>query len=436
MKKIFLFITFLVSIGIIFYFWFLRSGSLLNTGQTGLFIALGRLAGLLAVYFVLWQLILVGRVKFLEKIFGLDKLFIVHHFNGLLAWILICLHPIFIIIGYKMANDNSLWSQILEFLFNWDELLTAFLAIMIFIVVIGVSTTIIKKRMKYETWYVIHILVYLAIILAFSHQLEYGYTLQNKIFFVYWYLLYWAAFGLLVFYRFVKPVKLFLKHRFYVSKIEQECENVLSVYISGNRLAEFNFLGGQFAIFRFLDSKLALEGHPFSFSQAKNGDDIRISIKSLGDFTSSLSSKLKVGTKVVIDGPHGIFTNKRTANNKIALLAGGVGITPIRAIAESAQDKDTIILYSAVCVNDFIFKKEFDSFKSASTTHFVNGQAKDWNGEKGRIDEEKIKRLVPDYLERSFYVCGPPLFLKNIIKTLKDLGVPKKNIYFEKFSLS
>ncbi|MFA6514173.1 MAG: ferredoxin reductase family protein [Patescibacteria group bacterium] len=435
MKKVLFLGLFIVNLIIILYFWFDRSGSLLSFGQTGLIIALGRIFGLLAVYLVLWQLVLIGRIKFIEKVFGHDKLAIVHHINGLISWIFIFLHPLFIILGYKLANEVSFWQQTNEFLFHWEGMLGAILAVIIFMVVIVTSVIAIKKKLRYETWYFIHLFTYLAIILAFNHQLEFGNTLQNQVFYIYWQVLYWVVIGLFIYFKFFVPGRLFFKHQFYISKIEKENESVVSIYISGNQMESFNFLAGQFATFRFLDGRIALEAHPFSFSQAKNNRDIRISIKGLGDFTSVTLNKLKIGTKVFIDGPHGIFTSSRTNNKKIALIAGGVGITPMVSIAESAQEKDIVILYSVALKKDFIFNNSLAALKNVSALHLIASQDNSWDGEKGRLDKEKIKRLVPDYLERSFYLCGPAMFMKNIIKLLIILGVNKKNIYFEKFSL-
>jgi predicted ferric reductase len=436
MKKILVLGAFILNIAIIFYFWFDRSGTLLTSGQAGLMIALGRISGLLAVYLILWQLVLIGRVKFLEKMFGLDKLAFVHHINGLLAWIFILLHPIFLVVGYKLANEVTASSQMLDFLLNWEGMFAAILSVVIFVIVIVVSLAAIKKMFRYETWYFIHLATYLAIILAFSHQLEHGNTLQNFIFIGYWYLIYWVAIGLLVYFKFLVPIRLFFKHKFYVSKIVQENSNVVSVYITGDKMEDYNFLGGQFAMFRFLDGRLALESHPFSFSQSKNNQELRITVKNLGDFTATIANKIKIGTKVFIDGPHGIFTTARTENKKIALIAGGVGITPVRALVENTTEKDSVVLYSCVLEQDFIFIDEFKKLNNKISLHLIASQDTSWAGECGRLDEEKLIRLIPDYLDRSFYICGPPLFMKNAIQILHKLHVKKKNIYFEKFSLS
>jgi len=437
MKKVFFLFIFLINLLIIFYFWYLRSGLLLTYNQAGLFIALGRIAGLLAVYFVLWQLVLIGRIKFLEQIFGLDRLAIVHHFNGLLAWAFIFLHPIFLIIGYGRANNLGFFSQIFDFLFRWDDLFLAFLSAGVFLIIIILSMATIRRRLKYEIWYFIHLFTYLAIIWAFGHQLELGYDLQNIIFAGYWSALYFVVVALLVYYRFLTPLYLFYYHRFYVDRIESENDQVVSIYIKGRNLNKFNFRAGQFAIFRFLSGELALQAHPFSFSVAPNGEYLRISVKNLGDFTASLKNNLRVNSLVIIDGPHGIFTTQRSKNNKLTLIAGGIGITPLRAIIEKEPTKDLTLFYSGSKEADLIFRSEIDALQNDKlrVNYIVNG-GDNWSGEKGHLDEEKLKRLLPDYLKQDFYLCGPPIMIKNIRRIFKKIGVRKNKIYFEKFSLN
>jgi len=437
MKKLLLILIFFLNLGIIFYFWFIKSGDLLFLGPAGLFISLGRITGLLAVYLVLWQLVLIGRVKFLEKVFGLDRLAIVHHFNGLLSWLFIILHPIFLIIGYGKSGQRGFWEQTGEFLWRGDDLLTAFLSLVIFIGVIFVSVAAIKKRLKYEAWYFIHLLTYLGIIWAFGHQLELGNDLRNIYFAVYWYLLYIGAVGLLVYFRFLKPAYLFYSHRFYVERVVRENDQVVSLYIGGRDIQKFNYQSGQFAIFRFLDKKLFLEAHPFSFSSLPGDNYFRITIKNLGDFTATLAGRLQPRTPVLIDGPHGVFTTKRTVNQKLALIAGGIGITPIYAIFAGNSTSDQVLFYTEQTVDKLIFRKELEILQGTKRKiHYILSQANVNNSETGRLDEEKIKRSLPDYLERDFFICGPPLMIKAIRQTLINLGIRQRRIYFEKFSLS
>jgi len=436
MKKFLFILIFFLNLGIIFYFWALKSGALLSFGTAGLFISLGRITGLLAVYLVLWQLVLIGRVKFLEQVFGLDRLAIIHHFNGLLAWLFIFLHPIFLIIGYGQSNQLSFFGQIFNFLWSGDELLNAFLSLLIFIIVIVISAAAIKKRIKYESWYLVHLFTYLGIIWAFGHQLELGNDLRNTLFAAYWYLLYIVAVGLLVYFRFLKPAASFYRHRFQVERVVRENDQVVSVYIKGRDLPSFKYRSGQFAIFRFLGKGLFWQAHPFSFSSQPGQDYLRITIKNLGDFTGGLADRLRPGMPVLLDGPHGIFTVQRTNNQKLALLAGGIGITPLHAIFTSPGSQDRTLFYSEQNESRLIFRSELQTASYSRRVHYILSQASASGGESGRLDAEKLKRLLPDYLERDFFICGPPVMIKNLRRTLQDLGVPRRRIYFEKFSLS
>jgi len=77
-----------------------------------------------------------------------------------------------------------------------------------------------------------------------------------------------------------------------------------------------------------------MEAHPFSMSRRPDGTRLRLTIKAVGDFTRRIPG-LKPGVRVLIDGPHGIFTARRSSSQKILMIAGGIGITPIRSLAKS-----------------------------------------------------------------------------------------------------
>jgi predicted ferric reductase len=176
--------------------------------------------------------------------------------------------------------------------------------------------------------------------------------------------------------------------------------------------------------------------HPFSFSTAKNNEYIRISAKKSGDMTSYLGN-LKNGTKVIIDGPLGIFTERgikrAKMKDKILFIAGGIGITPIRALIEelSQKNKDMVLLYSNKNQSDVPFGPELIEYNCK--IHFIFSDEKVSGYEFDRIDEEKIIRLVPDYAEREIFVCGPPQMMDSMISIFEKSGVPKKQVHFEKF---
>lgn len=415
-KRISLLLFFLLNLGIILYFFFLESST------ATLYIALGRITGLLGVYLVLWEILFVSRLEFINKCFKSNaRLAWFHHVNGFLALLFIFLHPVFLALGYGQRTGRSLLGQMIAF-FSWDDMPLAYLSLLVFIVAVFLSYRQIKKKYKYELWYVIHLSLYLAIFWAFGHQLEIGHDLQNTLFAVYWYALYFIFFGALVLGRALPPLYNFYRHRFKVEDVVSENDFCCSIYISGRNLESFKFKAGQHASFRFLNNS-AWQSHPFSFSSAYNGKYLRITVKALGDFTKNLKDKIKIGDYVMVAGAYGDFYLPENKETKLAFVAGGVGITPFIAMSQEAKEKEMNfkLLWSNQRRADIILGNEFEACNIISQ-------------EEGRIDAAKIQLLVPDYLDRHFYICGPKPMMDSVIEILLSLGVKKSAIHFEKFS--
>jgi ferredoxin-NADP reductase len=232
-------------------------------------------------------------------------------------------------------------------------------------------------------------------------------------------------------YRFLKPSLDLKKYDFKVAAIIPETHDVNSVIISGKNLARLRALAGQFVIVRFFDKGFWWEAHPFSLSEMPKGDRLRLSIKAVGDFTQKIPS-LRVGTPVRVEGPLGRFTVDRARREKILLIAGGIGITPLRSLFEqfAQMQKDVELIYAARSDQDFALKNELDSLSQLhARVHYVPGD------KMGQLMPEMIKSLVSDVADRSVYLCGPPPMMKAVRQQLESLGVPRKHIMYEKFQL-
>lgn len=437
-KKDLLFFLFLIGLAIIFYSWIVQSGSLLFSGPGGLFTSLGRITGLLAVYGVIIQLLLIGRLAWLERIYGHDKLSIYHHINGLFAWAFIIAHPIFITIGYSINGSIGVISQFVQFITTYNDILNAFIAFVLFGLSIVTSIWIIRRKLKYESWFVIHLLTYAAILLAFGHQLKLGEDFTSPSFRSYWYFLYYFAIGNLLIFRLIMPLYNSYKHKYVVKDIKKENENVMSVYIKGLGLSRLGIKPGQFVIARFLSGDLWREAHPFSVSNTDTDDYIRLSIKAVGDFTSKIKG-IKKGTKIILEGPYGRFIEDSAYKDEFLLIAGGIGITPLRSLVESlaAGGNDAVLLYSARTARDLVFRKELDRIakdKNIKVHYFVNEQAS-WKGDKRKIDIDVIREYASDFAEREAFICGPPAMMKSLRKQLKSEGIKGKHIHSERFAL-
>jgi predicted ferric reductase len=428
-----------LNVFIIFLFWFDGSGNLLGTSLPQTALSLGRLSGLLAVYTVLLQFFFMGRLPMLEKAFGLDRLSRIHHTNGKLSFYFILLHPLLIIYSYKSIVGISVWEQIKVFLLHTEDVVLALIGLILFMIVIATSIKLARSRMRYEYWYFVHLIAYIAIFVALPHQLELGEDLNGKnLFYFYWIGLYAAVFASHLIFRFIRPIYIYKKQKFKISRIVRENYNTVSVYIKGNDLTSFDVNAGQFMIVRFLIKGMWWQAHPFSISHLPQNNEIRITPKELGDFTGKIKD-LAPDTKVLIEGPYGAFTSMFGTSNKVLFIAGGIGITPIRTLMEDMlqKGKDVILLYGNKSKEDIVFKNELEEVaqKYPAKISYVLSEETDFPGERGYIDEEKIKRLVPDFINRDIYLCGPPPMMDKLITVFKNFGVRDSQLHFEKFSL-
>lgn len=433
MKKALLKALLLINFGLILFFWFSGSKGLLLSGNYGqTMIALGRVTGLMAEFLIMLQLILIARIKWIESSFGHDKLARLHKSVGLYTVAAVLLHPIFLIAGYSTMSELSVFSQFLSFINDWEDVSDALIGLIILSVATFLSVRFFRDKLKYERWHFTHLFLYVAIAMAFEHQLKSG-DMSSGIPLMYWFGVNYLVFGLMLLYRFVKPIYLFLRHGFKVAKLVTETDGVVSIYIEGKNIEKFKFEPGQFAIINFLQWGL-LASHPFSFSQAPNAKYLRFTIKALGDFTGKIKD-LKPGTRVIIDGPLGTFTESQNTKDKYLFLGGGVGITPIMSLISSlaTRGKDLVLIYGSRNADQITFKSELDYLNIK--VFYVLSDSKDVKPPflSGYIDKNKITSLVPDYKERDFYICGPWPMTEGILKGCLELGIPRDQIHYDIF---
>lgn len=430
-----------VSLALIIGFWLTGSTGELASGDfAAIWHAFGRLFGLLATYSALTQFVLMGRAGWLEPIFGLDRLAIFHRRNGIAALTLIVLH------SFSMIQTHALLAgvapiQAAQFTFSLPYVWLAVLAEFLFIATVITSIIIVRKHLKFETWYAVHIFNYAAIAIVPFHQFTNGSDfLINQTFAYYWLGLYaFTALNLLV-WRFGRPLWQAGHYQFQVDKIVQETPTVTSVYITGKHLDTFKAKGGQFVLVRFFDKRVMWQEHPFSLSALPSTHHLRLTIRQLGDFTN-LVPTFKPGTKVWVSGPFGGFIHELQVKNKVAYIAGGIGITPIRSMIEeramAGKKDDAILLYGNRTQADTALMGELEMLAGKINMPIYNvlSDQPDYKGEKGFVDKEKIVRLIPDFIERDIFLCGPPPMMAGVKKALRELGVPDSQVHYERFAL-
>lgn len=427
-----------LNLATIVYFWSAQGWPGVTSGDTLTALhAIGRLFGLFATFCALTQFVLMGRAGWLEPIFGMDRLAIFHRRNGVATLTLFLLHSSLITITHPLLQNSTNFLGVLELPYVW----LAAIAEVLFVLTVGVSIYIVRRRLKFETWYAVHLLNYAAIALVPWHQLTNGGDLlASHTFSYYWISLYaFAALNILI-WRFGRTGLLYMRHQFEVDKVVAQTATATSVYIKGQHMDKFHSKAGQFILVRFLARPFVWQEHPFSLSKVTDADGLRLTIRQLGDFTNMVP-QLKPGTKVWVSGPFGAFTHELQRTNKLLYIVGGIGITPIYSMiqdqAARGESGNAVMLYGNRTEVDTIFLKELTALGEQIHMPIYNvlSDQKDYKGEKGFIDKEKIARLVPDVATRDVFLCGPPPMMAGIRVMLRELGVPESQIHYERFAL-
>jgi predicted ferric reductase len=392
----------------------------------------GRVTGLVGTYLVLVQLLLLARIPALERIAGFDRLTVWHRRNGRVSLLLLVAHAILITAGYTLADRLGLAPEVWRLLTTYPGVLAATVGLVLLIGVVVTSIVIVRRRLRYETWYFVHLYSYLGIALAFSHQLDTGTDfVGHPVAQAYWKALYIVTLAALALFRVGLPLARALYHRLRVEEVVEEAPGVVSLRIGGHRLDRLAARSGQFFLFRFLTRDRWWEAHPFSLSAAPDGRSLRITVKALGDHSAKLA-RVRPGTRVIAEGPFGAFTSSARRQRRAVLIAGGVGITPVRALLEDmpAAPGELTVLYRAVDERDVLFRDELDTLarRRGATVHYVLGDHRD-PGARRLLDAEHLRRLVPD-----IFLCGPPAMTRALRRSLRRADVPQRQIVTEQFA--
>jgi ferredoxin-NADP reductase len=224
------------------------------------------------------------------------------------------------------------------------------------------------------------------------------------------------------------PLVNVFRYRLRVAEVVAEGPGVVSIRMTGRRLERLRAHAGQFFVWRFLNRWWT--AHPFSLSEAPDGRSLRITVKALGDHSAALAA-VPVGTRVVAEGPFGVFTDASRRRAKRALIAGGIGITPVRALVQRPSGDD-VVVYRALRDEELVLRGELEAL--GVDVHYVVGDHAEPGGER-LLSPEHLLDLVPDLAERDVYVCGPPGMTDAAVRNVRAAGVSRRHIHVERFAL-
>jgi predicted ferric reductase len=392
--------------------------------------------GLHLAMLMMLQLTLVSRLPWLDRRIGMDRLTSWHRWVGIALFWTVLLHATFVLLGYSRLGGQPVWPTFLSLAGVTASLLGMFAAGLLILMVV-VSLRYVRRRLPYETWHALHLGVYGVLVLGLIHQALETTTFKSSTFAaVYWWTLWTLVLTALVAGRLVLPLWRNGRHRFRVSAVVPESDNVVSVHISGRQLDRLPARAGQFFIWRFPGHRNWWLANPFSLSAAPDGQSLRLTAKAVGTGSAGLRH-VKVGTRVIAEGPYGAFTSMHQSQEKVLLIAGGVGVTPIRALLEEATGP-VVVLYRVPSAADAVLHDELQALAQArgAELHLLTGRTGAGSPPTNPFEPNQLRALVPDITERDVFVCGPPAMTNAVLRSLRALRVPRAQVHAERFSLA
>jgi predicted ferric reductase len=391
------------------------------------------LTGLAAGYGAAIMLILMSRSPWLERGVGSHRLARWHAWGGPLVIILTLVHATTAVLAWAQTASLGLMPAAKGVL-DVPGISTALVGAAILVLVGVVSLRPVRRHLSYEQWHALHLFTYLAVSLGFGHQLAGADLAGRRWLQIAWSLLYTYAFALVVRWRVLQPLFQLWRHRLRVEEVRQESADVMSVLMSGHHLDELRAEPGQFFRWRFLTGKTWRSAYPFSLSAPPTRDRLRITVKACGDGTRRIFT-IPVGTLVFAEGPYGALTTRRRRRPRVLLIAGGVGITPMRALFEviDLPGRDVTLVYRVSTEQDLVLKHELDQIaeRSGARVVYLVGPSSDAAND---MSAHALNRIVGNLSEHDVYLCASPRLAARVRGSLMDRGFPRRQLHEERFS--
>lgn len=395
----------------------------------------GKISGLVTFCLIVFQVVSASRLKFPDRIIGLDRVFAFHRVTGICLSFTAVAHPVLV-----MASEDMLFIPLQ--MRYWPEFTGAFLLAGL------VSTAVIsslqkRSRIPFHLWYGVHrwaapvLTAALFIhVLFVSESFESGPPRVMAL----------AVLGvctLLLVYHKIRHL-LFRKSIFEVTSAEPAGMEATCLALTPVSGRNFYYQPGQFGFFRFESSRISGEEHPFTLASTPTRPEaLELVVRQSGDWTRTIS-RLEPGARCRIDGPYGLFSHLRCPENaELVMIAGGIGITPmlsmIRYMADTGDLRKVTLIWSNRTREHAFFQDEFERLeKQWKKLRVIRLYTRDSGAgvQSGRLDGPGLGGLLSEASPSSFvFLCGPPEMIRDTQKRLRDLGFPTRRIFTERFNL-
>ncbi|MCW3493333.1 ferredoxin reductase family protein [Microbacterium sp. SSM24] len=414
-------------------------------GGSGALSSVGRLTGLIASNLLLLQVLLMARIPVFERGFGRDALTRTHRLTGFWSFWLMLAHIVLLMFGYALAAGINPLVQLWEFVWDYPGMLLATAGTSLLVAVTVTSIRRARRRLRYESWHLIHLYAYLGVGLAVPHQLWAGADFTaSPAATVYWWTLWAAAAAAVLAYRIAIPLIRSLRGGLRVVSAEPDGTAGVTVTVRGAHAAGMRARGGQFFVWRFLDGPGWTRGHPFSLSSAPVGDRLTMSARIVGDGTERLTH-LRPGTRVLLEGPYGHLTGAARTGRKLLLIGAGAGVAPLVSLLEAEPwrpgeatliTRDTLAgaALRSDAIAHLVHERGLRHYplpgpRAQGGAPWLPHTHAAWGG------AAALRHLAPDLEDYDAFVCGPPEWMRAVVRDLELAGLSKGRLHTESFTI-
>ncbi|MBU1105197.1 MAG: ferric reductase-like transmembrane domain-containing protein [Candidatus Riflebacteria bacterium] len=406
--------------------------------KTGTFpVMVGRVFALWAIALLLLQPVLAARLRFLDRVFGLDRLLKFHRFSGIACLILTSSHPMLMYVsGLKKLGPLS--SE------QWPEALGGICIVGLWLAVVS---SVWRKflALSYEEWIRLHKFMAPVVILALSHMFIIESAMRKGWLLGFWIVLLvlWAS--IVIAAKVVFPAQRAASEAFVVSSVSAEADKIWQISLKpAADIERFSFLPGQFAFISVESSEIPHEEHPFTIASAPaDSASLQFLIKASGDWTKKLSA-VRTGDKVRVSGPFGVFSSYRHQASSLIMIAGGIGITPmlstLRQLSHEKSDLPVKLIWSYRTSAEAPCLAEIESLRQAlpnlEIEKIVSRESSAGKDALTRLDKPALAKLMPEFKAGALVMlCGPTAMMSDVRVALQALGYPSSAMLCEEFSL-
>ncbi|HDR15012.1 MAG TPA: hypothetical protein ENN79_05935, partial [Desulfobacteraceae bacterium] len=363
--------------------------------------------------------ILGSRNSLVEPFLGLDRMLRYHKPLAVIAIALLLVHVLLQFLRFYIMGGPGLVKAALLTMDIWEMVIGRFALILL--IMASVAALLGKQfRLSFRLWKPVHLLVYAAVPMGIIHAWFRGSTIgesprvQVVVVLI-------GAMTIALVMRLVEVLRGKRRAVCRVSRVVQETHDTKTVYL--NALRGLNHLGhrrpGQFALLRIPRGRGLSEPHPFTISGEPTEKELRFTIKQAGRFTREIHA-VKPGVEVRCEGPYGIFCAGAEERDSLALIAGGVGVTPffslLRHLLVNGKDIPTVLIWANKSRRDIFGQRELEGMTGKMplcVVHVLSREKEDLGKptsgnnvkfEKGRVTAELLGRFLRE--DQDFYLCG------------------------------